>query len=250
MALGTFEADGDVQPVKDAIPRLLAVLKAGAKRVVTTEKQVPQVTDLMISGGPAAFSATQFFSVNSYDDVKEIADTKRTKEMAKGLKFFGEAQAKLSAPGANADAVLRDNEVKEALRDALTATPTCLSARLLLRVTLGQFDKLSAEGTLYAIETMAPAIFTTVQSRSPSDLTRQSNTVVQAEIAKMTAAHRHFDARALPLLDAVIGFGEMMGSYTLSPPDTPEEKVARARTLSLTAGNVLVELRKFKTAKK
>ena len=250
MAVGTFEADGDVQPVKDAIPRLLAVVKAGAKRVVTTEKQVAQVTDMMISSGPVAFAGTQFFSVNSYEDVKAIADTKRTPAMAKSLGFFTEVQEKLGAPGANPDEVLRDPDVKESLRDALTANPTCLSARLLLRVTSGQFDKLSAEGTLYAIETLAPTIFTVVQSRSPSDLGLQSNAVVQAEVARLTSAHKHFDTRALPVLDAVIGFGEMMRSYTERKPDDSKEEAARTRTLFLTARGVLDELRKFKTLKK
>src|SRR5258706_164549 len=58
MAIGTFEADGDVQPVASAIPRLLAVMSAGAKRAVMTEKQVAQITDLMISSGAKLFSTT------------------------------------------------------------------------------------------------------------------------------------------------------------------------------------------------
>jgi hypothetical protein len=250
MAMATFEADGDVQPVKDAIPRLLAVLQAGAKRVVMTEKQVAQATDLMITSGPAQFAATQFFSVNSYEDVRAIADTRPTPEMAKALREFGDVQRRLAAPGAKVNDILRDPDVQEALRQTLTAAPTCLSARLLLRVTTGQFEKLSVEGTVLAIENMAPTVFTAVLSRAPNDLTKLPNPVVQAEITRLLAAKEHFDRRSLPLLDAVIGYGEAVRTYTERPPDSPAENVARNRTLILTAREVVATLANFKAAKR
>lgn len=246
MAIGTFEADGDVQPVQYAIPRLLAVQKAGAKRVVMTEKQVGQVTDLMISAGAKLFASTQFFAVNSYEDVRQIADGGQTQAMQKGLENFGEVQAKLNAPGAKYEDVLKDEDVREALRQTMVAMPTSLSARLLLRMTTGQFEKLSMEGTLYAIENLAPSIFTTVQSRNPGDLGTLSNETVQAEIGRMNEAKQHFDQRALPLLDSVIDYGEMMRSYTEKPPDSPQEHAARVRTMISTAQGVIAELTKFR----
>ncbi|HYR57389.1 MAG TPA: hypothetical protein VEO95_02120, partial [Chthoniobacteraceae bacterium] len=166
----------------------------------------------------------------------------------KGIKAFAEVQQKLNAPGAKPDDVLRDEDVKEALRQTMTATPTHLSARLLLRMTTGQFDKLSAEGTLYTIENLAPTIFTTVQSRAPGDVSKLSNSVVQAEIARMNDAKQHFDARSLPLLDAVINYGELMRTYTERPPDSPMENGARIRALTSTAQGVVAELGKFKAA--
>lgn len=250
MALGTFEADGDVQPVKDAIPRLLAVIKSGAKRVVMTEKQVGQVTDLMISSGLSLFSGTQFFSVNSYEDVRAIADAQHSPELKKALENFGEVQTLLNKPGAKAETVLRDPDVQEALRQTMVAMPTCLSARLLLRVTTGQFEKLSADGTLYAIENMAPTVFAAVQSRTPNDLTRLPNETVQAEVDRMFEARQHFDPRAVPLLNAVIGYGEAVRTYTKAPATTPDELANRNRTLVLTAREVLTELAKFRTLKK
>lgn len=250
MAVGTFEADGDVQPVRDAIPRLLAVIKAGATRVVMTEKQVGQVTDLMVSSGLNVFSKTQFYSVNSYEDVKEIADSKPSPQMAKGLENFNDVQRQLNAPGAKADTVLRDPEVQESLRQTLTATPTCLSARLLLRVTTGQFEKLSPDGTLYAIENLAPTVFAAVQSRTPQDLTKMPNAVAQAEVARLDEVRQHFDPRSLPLLNAVIGYGEAVRTYTKAPATTPEENAARNRTLSLTAREVFTELAKFRSLKR
>ena len=250
MAIGTFEADGDVQPVRDAIPRLLAVMKAGAKRVVMTEKQVGQVTDLMISSGLNVFSGTQFYSVNSYEDVKEIASSKPSPQMAKGLEAFNEVQRQLNAPGAKADTVLRDPEVQESLRQTLTATPTCLSARLLLRVTTGQFEKLSPDGTLYALENLAPTVFAAVQSRLPQDLTKMPNAVAQAEVARMYEVKQHFDPRSLPLLNAVIGYGEAVRTYTETPATTATENAARNRTLVLTAREVLTELGKFRSLKR
>jgi hypothetical protein len=246
MAVGTFEADGDVQPVKDAIPRLLAVMKAGAKRVVMTEKQVSQVTDMMISAGPVMFSGTQFFAVNSYEDVKPIADTQLTPEMAKGGEFFAEVQKKLRDPAAKPEEMLRDAEVKEWLRDTMINTPGNVSARLLLRVTTGQFDKLSAEGTLYAIETMAPTIFTVVQSNAPNDLTRLPNDKVQEEIARLEASKQHFNTNAIPLLDAVIGYGEVVRSYTEKAAGDLGQNADRNRALYLTARGVLDALAKFK----
>lgn len=248
MAVGTFEADGDVQPVKDAIPRLLAVMKANAKRVVMTEKQVAQVTDMMVSAGPTMFSGTQFFAVNSYEDVKPIADTELTPEMTKGLGFFGNVQQMLKEQGAKSEEVLRNDEAKEYLRNTMVSMPSCVSARLLLRVTTGQFDKLSSEGTLYAIENMAPTIFTVVQSSTPNDLNKLPNATVQAEIAKLTAARPHFDKGSIPLLDAVIGYGEIVRSYTEKAATSATENQDRNRALLLTARDVLGALAQFKAA--
>jgi len=248
MAVGTFEADGDVQPVHDAIPRLLAVMKANAKRVIMTEKQVAQVTDMMVSAGPAMFSGTQFFAVNSYEDAKPIANSDLTPEMVKGLGFFGNVQQELKAAGTKPEDVLRKDEVKDDLRATMVAMPTCVSARLLLRATTGQLDKLSAEGTLYAIENMAPLIFTVVQSRTPDDLTKLPNATVQAEIAKLNAARPHFDKASIPLLDAVIGYGEIVRSYTEKAAASAEENLDRKRALMLTARDVLGALAQFKAA--
>lgn len=246
IALGAFDAMGEVRPVKDAIPRLLAALKSGAKRVVMTEKQVAQVTDLMITTGPARFATTQFFSVNSYEDVRAIADTRSTPELSKAMREFTSVQTRLVAPDANATEILRDPDAQESLRQTLTGAPTCLSARLLLRATSGQFDKLSAEGTVLAIETMAPTIFATVQSRAPNDLTKLTNAAAQAEIARLLAARAQFDRRSLPLLEAVINYGEAVRTYTERPPDSPAEYAARNRTLMLTAREVVSTLTQFK----
>jgi hypothetical protein len=250
MAIGTFEADGDVQPVMNAIPRLLAVKKAGAKRVVMTEKQVAQVTDLMVSAGLSVFAGTEFFAVNSYEDVKPIADSKPTPEMVKGLAEFAEVQQKLNAPGAKPEEVLKDEDVKEALRQTMVATPTSLSARLLLRVTTGQFDKLSLEGTLDAIETISPTIFAAVKSRTPNDLRRIPNAVAQEEVGKLNAAKGQFDPRAVPLLNSVINYGEAVRTFTEAPATTPSELAERNRTLTLTAREVIVELGKYYSKKK
>jgi len=250
MAIGTFEADGDVQPVMNAIPRLLAVKKAGAKRVVMTEKQVAQVTDLMVSSGLSVFAGTEFFAVNSYEDVRPIADSNLTAEMTKGVGLFAEVQQKLNAPGAKPQDVLRDEDIKESLRQTMVATPTSLSARLLLRVTTGQFEKLSLEGTLDAIETMAPTIFAAVKSRTPYDLRQIPNAIAQTEVGKLNETKQQFDARALPLLNSVINYGEAVRTYTETPATTPSENAARNRTLTLTAQEVIVELGKYYTKKK
>jgi len=250
MAMGSYDADRDVQPVGDAMPRLFAALKAGAKRVVMSEKQVAQVTDLMITSGPPAFASTQFFSVNSYEDVKAIANLQVSPEMAKVDENFTDAQKKLSAPGAKPSEVLSDPDVQESLRQTLTANPACLSARLLLRANSARLEKLSLEGTLNAIETIAPTVFTAVQSRAPNDLSRIPNPVVQKEIDRLFETKQQFDPRALPLLDAVIGYGEAVRTYTEKPPDSAAENVARNRTLTLTAREVLGVLAKFKSVKR
>jgi|GEM_PF-6835802 len=250
MAMGGYDADRDVQPVNDAMPRLFAALKASAKRVVMSEKQVAQVTDLMITSGPLAFSSTQFFSVNAYEDVRAIADIKISPEMEKVDENFTDAQKKLRAPGAKPADVLSDPDVQESLRQTLTASPACLSARLLLRANSARLEKLSLEGTLNAIEALAPTVFAAVQSATPYDLRLLPNAVVQAEIDRLLETKQQFDARALPLLDAVIGYGEAVRTYTEKPPDSAAENAARNRTLTLTAREVLGVLLKFKSGKR
>jgi hypothetical protein len=250
MAIGTFEADGDVQPVMNAIPRLLAVKKAGAKRVVMTEKQVAQVTDLMVSSGLSVFAGTEFFAVNSYEDVQPIADSKLTPEMKKGVDLFADVQKQLNMPGAKPEQVLRDEDVKESLRQTMVNTPTSLSARLLLRATTGQFEKLSLEGTLDAIETMAPTIFAAVKSRAPFDLRQIPNATAQEEVGKLNGTKSQFDPRSLPLLNSVINYGEAVRTFTEAPATTPSELAERNRTLTLTAHEVIVELGKYYTKKK
>ena len=246
MAVGGFDADGEMQPVEDAIPRLLAVMKSGARRVLMTEKQVAQVTDMMIGSGAPVFAGTLFYSVNSYEDVRPIADSILTAEMRKGLTAISEVQRKLFAKDANTEEVLRDDGVKEALRETLTATPSCVSARLLLRVNTGQFEKLSREGTFYAIENLAPTVFTAVRSAAPNDLTKISNAVVQGEIARLDRARPHFSDRSLTLLQAVINYGEAVRTFTVNPAADAAEAGARNRTLVGTAREVLLEITKIK----
>jgi hypothetical protein len=170
--------------------------------------------------------------------------------MAKADENFTEAQQKLSVPGAKPAEVLNDPDVQEALRQTLTANPTCLSARLLLRANTARLEKLSLEGTVNAIETLAPTVFTAVLSKTPNDLRQLPNAVVQAEIDRLLATKQQFDNRSLPLIDAVINYGEAVRTYTERPPDSPAENAARNRTLTLTAREVLGVLLKFKTAKR
>lgn len=246
MAMGTFEADGDILPVKDAIPRLLAVMKAKAKRVVMPDKQAAQVTDMMIGAGPQIFAGTQFFGLNTYEDAKVIVDSVQTPDMVKALGYFGNVQQDIAAPNANIEELLRNEDVREWLRNTMRAAPTCISARLLLRMTTGQFDTLSPEGTFYAIQNMAPTIFTVVQSNTPDNLTKLPNDVVQAEIVKLNDARKHFDQRSLPVLEAVIGYGEVVRSYTERAAASPEENLDRKRALMLTAQGVLGAMAKFR----
>ncbi|NDC10299.1 MAG: MerR family transcriptional regulator [Oxalobacteraceae bacterium] len=155
---------------------------------------------------------------------------------------------RLNAPGVKGADVLKDSEVKEWLRDTMVSAPTHLSARLLLRATTGQFDKLSAEGTLYAIETLAPTIFTVVQSATPNDLSKLPNDVVQAEIEKLVDSKKHFNTNAIPLLDAVIGYGEVVRSYTEKKAADIGQNADRNRALYMTARGVTDALAKFKAA--
>ena len=247
VAIGAFEREGDAAPVKNALPQILSAIKSGAPRVLVTEKQMAQVTDAMIISGIAAFSTTEIFGVNSYEDVKAIADSKLTKDMKTGLDLFAEVQGKLHAPDVKPEEVLREDDVKEALREALTATPTSLSARLLLRVTTGQFDTLSVDGTMFAIETMAPAIFAVVQSRMPNDAVKMQNSVAQAEITRLKETKSRFDKHAQPLVDAVLAYGEFVRSFTERPAKDPTETLGRNRSLLLTSQAVAAELAKFKT---
>jgi hypothetical protein len=211
-----------------------------------TEKQVAQVTDMMIGAGPKIFAGTQFFAVNSYEDVKPIADSKLTPEMVEGLGFFGNVQQALKAPDAKPAELLRDDEVKEDLRNTMVAMPSCVSARLLLRASTGQFDKLSAEGTFHAIENLAPTIFGVVQSQHPNDLSKLPNATVQAEIAKLEESRPHFDTNSMPVLDAVLGYGEVVRVYTERPAESVTENADRSRALLLTARAVLDAMAKFR----
>jgi hypothetical protein len=241
--IGAIAPDGQLEPIGTPIPRLLAALRGGATRVVMPEKMFAQVTDLLVSEGVAAFAKMQIFTLNSFEDAPGIVSQTPAREVVLADQRFAEVRAALAAPGVDADTALKQEDVKEMLREVLVAAPTHMTARLLLGRTTGQYTTLSVEGSLTALEAVAQTLLKAARSKSPADLANLPLTQIQAEAARLKAVAGRFDVKARPLVDALVVYAEAAAAWHARPAETAANQAERYRMLSAAARQILTELR-------
>jgi hypothetical protein len=246
--IGALRSDGDLDPVSNPIPRLLAAMRGNADRVLLPEKMFKQVTDVLVSEGPAAFAKTQMFTISNFDDAAAIASASPEASIVRAIRRFAEVQRMITAFGADPDAALKDPGVKEGLRDVLTISPSHMSARLLLARTTGQYSTLSIEGSLTALEAMCGTMLKAARSRNPTDLAQLPAAAVQAEAARLGAARSRLDAKAQPVVDALLVYADAIKAWHERPPANATQQGERFRTLSAAARQILTEINKAKPA--
>jgi hypothetical protein len=246
--IGAIRADGDLDPVSNPIPRLLAAMRGGAERVLLPEKMFKQVTDVLVSEGPAAFAKTQIFTISNFEDAPAIASASPEATIVRAIRRFADVERMLRAAGANADSALREPALKEALRDVLTIAPSHMSARLLLGRTTGQYMTLSIEGSLTALEAMCTTMLKAARSRNPTDLSQLPIAAVQAEAARLGAARARLDVKAQPVADALLVYADVAKAWNERPPSNASQQGERFRSLSAAAKQILTEIAKAKPA--
>jgi hypothetical protein len=246
--IGAVQSNGDLAPVSNPIPRLLAAMRGGAERVLLPEKMFKQVTDVLVSEGPAAFAKTQIFTISNFDDAAAIASASPEASIVRAIRRFADVERILTAGGADADATLREPACKEALREVLTTAPSHMSARLLLGRTTGQYTTLSIEGSLTALEAMCTTMLKAVRSKNPTDLTQLPIASVQAEAARLGGARTRLDAKAQPIVDAVLVYADVVKAWNERPPANASQQGERFRSLSAAAKQILSEIAKAKPA--
>jgi hypothetical protein len=244
--IGAIRADGDLGPVSNPIPRLLAAMRGGAQRVLLPEKSFQQITDVLVSEGPAAFAKTQIFTISNFDDAPSIASASPNAAIIRAIRRFADVERMLSAAGPNADAALREAPLKEALRDVLTTAPSHMSARLLLGRTTGQYTTLSIEGSLTALEAMCTTMLKAARSRNPTDLTQLPLPAVQAETTRLEAARTRLDTKAQPVADALLVYADVIKAWHERPPANASQQGERFRSLSAAARQILAEIGRAK----
>ena len=154
----------------------------------------------------------------------------------------------LTAAGANADATLREPACKEALREVLTTAPSHMSARLLLGRTTGQYTTLSLDGSITALDAMCPTLLKGARSRNPTDLAQLPNAATQAEATRLAGARTRLDAKAQPVVDALLAYANIIKAWSERPPANAAQQGERFRSLSAAARQILTEISKAKPA--
>jgi hypothetical protein len=198
---------------------------------------------VLVSEGVAAFAKMQIFTLNSFEDAPGIVSQTPAREVALADQRFAEVRAALDAAGADADAALKQEDIKEMLREVLVAAPTHMTARLLLGRTTGQYTRLSIEGSLTALEAVAQTLLKAARSKSPADLANLPLAQTQAEAARLKAAEGRFDVKARPLVDALITYAEAAAAWHARPAQTAANQAERYRMLSAASRQVLAEWR-------
>jgi hypothetical protein len=247
-AIGAIREDGEFVPVRHSIPRLLAAMRSGATRIAVPERMVAQVADMLVSEGVAAFVATQVFTVTSFDEAPGIASEPAAQPIARAQQRFAPIQARLQAAGAAAEELLKAPELKDALREVLTISPSHLTARLLLGRTTGQFSKLSLEGSLSAIEVQAATLLKAARSRQPSDLDGLPATGVQAEGTRLRTSRARLNEKAQPLIDALVVYSDVALAWHVRPASGPAHVAERNRALYEAAKMINDELARLQAA--
>jgi hypothetical protein len=242
--IGAIKPDGDLDPVTNPIPRLLAAMRGGAERVLLPEKMFKQVTDILVSEGPAAFAKTQIFTISNFEDAAGIASASPEPSIVKATRRFADVQRMLVAAGPNNEEVLKDQEFKEALRDVLTTAPSHMSARLLLGRTTGQYTTLSIEGSLTALDAMSPTMLKAARSRNPTDLKLLPNPAVQAEATRLSAARTRLDSKVQPVVESLLVYADVIRAWHERPPANSTQQGERFRSLSAAARQILDEIAK------
>jgi hypothetical protein len=216
--IGAVQNNGDLVPVTNPIPRLLAAMRGGAERVLLPEKMFKQVTDVLVSEGPVAFAKIQIFTISNFDDAAAIASASPEASIVRAIRRFAEVERMLVAGGPDADATLREPACKEALREVLTTAPSHMSARLLLGRTTGQYTTLSIEGSLTALESMCTTMLKDSSVAEPHGSDTTPNATVQAEASRLGSARTRMDATVQPIVDALLAYADVVKAWTERPP--------------------------------
>jgi hypothetical protein len=217
-AFGILRPDGTVFPVSRALIRVTAAARGGAKRILVPERNGGQVADMLLNDGPAAFCGVQIFAVNNFEDAQLYAAAEPTPEIAEALSRFEAIQQRLTAPGADPEALLKDPDTLEALRGVLLKSPNHLSARLLLGHSTGRYKIFSADGSSEVIERIGASLVPACRSPRPNDAASLQKDLVNKEVETLKKARERLDPTSQPWLDAVLRYAAVVQGWHQEPP--------------------------------
>ena len=235
--VGHLQADGKIVSASSALMRLLTAMRAGASRILMPEKNVAEAAaDVMINEGPGAFGRVQMFAVKDFDEIPMMAGAKIDKFVAQSIAAFDEAQKELAAAGKDAGALLKKTDTQESLRTVLEKWPNHVSARLLLGHSVGRYKTFSLPGSAQVVDRTATTLLAGINSGRPQDVRKLPPDRIEAEVAALRNYADRIDAKARPLIDHLIAYGEAAGSFHTQPPRTQQEATALETKLSNEAG--------------
>ena len=114
--------------------------------------------------------------------------------------------------------------------------PNHVSARLLLGHSVGRYKTFSLPGSAQVVDRTATTLLAGINSGRPQDVRKLPPDRIEAEVAALRNYADRIDAKARPLIDHLIAYGEAAGSFHTQPPRTQQEATALETKLSNEAG--------------
>ena len=222
---GDLNSDLSVQPIGGVAAKLRGAKKGGAKIVAIPTANARALDDMVVLGELPALAELQVFTIERFEQARDLALTERPLKLQLAMDKFVELQR---AGLAN----MRSESGLATLREIVDLAPNHASASQLLRAALGRAPKrLSLVGSFNTIdETMSPFI----------DAIRdgKGNTVADAKYAgamhKLGRVKHKLDPRAVPLhtkLTDLIVYIRRLVDKTIGNVDQYNAALAELRVL-------------------
>lgn len=215
---GMIDLEGVIRAAPRALVRSTAAARGGATRLIVPEKNNGQISDMLLNGGPAAFSTMQIFATNNFEDATTLVNAKLSDDLVKAMDHFEDAQKKLMSAGDSAAELLKDSDFTSDLRDVMVRAPNHLTARLLLGYTAGRYAKFSFEGSVETVERVGYVLLPAARSPKANDAASLQKEEVDSEMTKLRGARERFDPAVHPWLDAILHYGEVVQAWQADPP--------------------------------
>lgn len=202
---GDMTATGLVQPVGGVPAKIRgAISKGDAEIIAIPEKNAVALEDEYLFSGIENLYDAQIFTIAEFKDAKALAVLERSEDVKKSIAEFKMVQMALRKSEKNA----KHPKVVEKLREIYKLTPNCVSAKILLMHATGHAPtRLSAAGSLDAIDTCSDAIYQSLQDGSFSNLAGNDDVIFKT-LSQLQRVRRKLDKRTIEYCDAVLDIGQ------------------------------------------
>ncbi|GAA5496497.1 Lon protease [Rubritalea halochordaticola] len=202
---GDMTATGAVQPVGGVPAKVRgAVSKGDAEIIAIPENNAVAMEDEYIISGLEYLYAVQIFTVKEFKDAKALAVAERAEDVQKSIDEFKMVQKALQKN----ENYVKHPKVLEKLREIYKLTPNCLSAKLLLLHAAGNGPRrLSAAGSLHAVDSCSDAIYGALQNGSFQNVAGNSDVIFKT-LSQLQRVRRKLDKRTVEYCDAVLDIGQ------------------------------------------
>ncbi|GHC41794.1 S16 family serine protease [Roseibacillus persicicus] len=162
-ATGDMTATGEVRSIGGLTGKISGAIKKGCELLAAPEANKSSFQDLLLIDGIKPLYEIQLFTISDFEQARAIAMEERDEDMQTAIDEFELVQGALKKD----EAFLKNQKVREKLRNIVQLAPNHVSARLLYLESVGKApSQLSLPGSLTKIEQAAGSLSAMLQDGS------------------------------------------------------------------------------------